>query len=64
MYLFITNTQVHQIYIPTYILHMCIYIYIYVYIYIYTNKDIGFIVTYMTVRIADREQRNKIIFLH
>ena len=32
------------------------------YIYIYTYKDICFIATHMAVRIADREQRNKINF--
>ena len=29
-----------------------------------TNKDISFIIAYMAVRIADREQRNEINFLH
>ena len=37
---------------------------IYIYIYIYIYMDISFIVTYMAVRIADREQRNKIDFLY
>ena len=50
-------------------IYICIYTYIYIYIYIYniyiyTYKDISFIATYMAVRIADREQRNKINFLH
>ena len=40
------------------------YICIYIYIYIYTYKDISFIVTYMAVRIADSEQRNKMDFKH
>ena len=31
---------------------------------LYIYKDISFIITYMAVRIADREQRNKIKFLH
>ena len=57
------------IYIHAYIyIYKYIYIYIHIYIYghidIYIYKDISFLVTYMAVRIADREQRNKINFLH
>ena len=52
-------------------MYICIYIYIYVYVYIYIYiciyiyidihniyKDISFFVTYMVVRIADREIRS------
>ena len=39
-------------------------LYIYIYIYIYIYKDIRFILTCMAVIIADKEQRNKINFLH
>ena len=35
-----------------------------IYIYIYIYKDISFVITYMAVRNADREQRNKINLLH
>ena len=42
---------------------ICVYIYIYICIYIYIDihniyKDISFFVTYMVVRIADREIRS------
>ena len=37
---------------------------LYIYIYIYTYQNISFIVTYMAVGIADREQRNSINLLH
>ena len=54
-------------------MYTCIYVYLYIYIYIYTYtyiyiyiyidihniyKDISFFVTYMVVRIADREIRS------